>query len=403
MKETLFIVVKASAGELHVALPIAYFLKKSRSLNVFFVFFGETSKKDLRLPDSYNNFINELGENVFGYSGVLTLWRERKSVFERTLIMTCDNGSVNLVDVLYLLSRKSLILFYHHAYALHGNEFDLVENKKGFPKDSVMLLNTSVDEVYYKKVGFSEENRMLVGAPGYSPGWINKLSSKEAWGWAGDKVIFVPMRAAHSLYLDQNSYDYLIDSLVKIFKIFKSYLFLVKFHPRQQNVEILERKFAALNNVQVVYCSTFEAALASDLTLSFWSSAITDSLACGTPCIEFHRHKVAHGQLVEREGRLVSLYRDLGLCEHFSDVEDLMAFLEGMNECTLKKMKESQSIEFRKIFMLDEGFEKEFGSVFGRLFQRVSALSFLSGSKVSAITRLALYSVKKMRNKFFAV
>lgn len=403
MKESLFIVVKGSAGELHVALPIAYFLKKNRPLDVFFVFFDEAAKQDIHLPDSYDNFINELGEAVFGYNGIVALWRERKSVFKRSLIMTCDNGSVNLVDVLHILSRKSLILFYHHAYALHGREVDLSGNRKRFPKDSVMLLNTSLDEEYYKKIGFAVENRMLVGAPGYSGEWIDKLSSRESRFGQSEKVIFVPLRAAHHLYLDQDSYDYLIESLLKVFERFKGFLFLVKFHPRQKNVEILERKFSCLSNVQVVYCSTFEAALASDLTLSFWSSAITDSLACGTPCIEFHRHKVIHGQLVERDGQLVSLYRDFGLCEHFSDVDELIAFLEIMDESALKKMRYSQTLRFQEIFRLDEGFEKALDAVFGRLFQRVSETPFLSGSKVSAAARLALNISKKIRKKLVAV
>lgn len=399
MKESLFIVVKESVGELHVALPIVYFLKKSRSLNVFFVFFNEDNRDKLGIPDSYNNLINDLGEAIFGYSGVLKAFRERGSIFQRSLIMTCNSGSVNLIDLLHILCRKSLVLFYHHAYALHGSSVNSVYIERSYQKDSVMLLNSNFDEDYFKNVGFSSENLMLVGAPGYSREWIDGLNSKIVESDDFDMIVFVPLRAAHRLYLDFDSYEYLIKSLIKVFERFDRFLFLVKFHPRQKNVKELEKCFSSFSNVRLVYCSTFEAARASDLTLSFWSSAITDSLACGTPCIEFHRHNIVHDQLVERDGSLISLYRDLGLCEYFSNLDDLVVFMKGLDQCALKRMREGQYSKLSQIFRLDEEFEKELNVVFDQLFLRVSKASVFSGSKISSAVRLTRYFFGKMLRK----
>lgn len=288
----------------------------------------------------------------------------KRSVYFRTpiILMTCDSGAGSIEKLFYTLTVNSHILHFHHAFALHSLKpaSEQVRKKinlnKRYVSDSSIFLNSESDKVWYESIGFSSQKVFYVGALGYSHNWIqgglglNKLEPNQE-----KLTIFVPLRDIHPLYLTESNHYYLIDSLVALFKHYSSYSFIVKLHPRQKNKQWIDRKLEHLNNLMQSNLSTFQLAAQADLTVSFWSSAITDSLAAMTPAVEFYRHEVMHDQLIKQDDRLVSIYHQRGFCEFFDNREGLIKFIGTQTKKSLTELLTEQRKRFESVFGLDEG------------------------------------------------
>lgn len=363
-KKKVIVFLKSSIGELHITLPILYNLKKKmqNEIEVIFASASIDILNDLQVPAEYRLKMSEIGEFFFGKKELINLLK--RSVYFRTpiILMTCDSGAGSIEKLFYTLTVNSHILHFHHAFALHSLKpaSEQVRKKinlnKRYVSDSSIFLNSESDKVWYESIGFSSQKVFYVGALGYSHNWIqgglglNKLEPNQE-----KLTIFVPLRDIHPLYLTESNHYYLIDSLVALFKHYSSYSFIVKLHPRQKNKQWIDRKLEHLNNLMQSNLSTFQLAAQADLTVSFWSSAITDSLAAMTPAVEFYRHEVMHDQLIKQDDRLVSIYHQRGFCEFFDNREGLIKFIGTQTKKSLTELLTEQRKRFESVFGLDEG------------------------------------------------
>lgn len=395
---------KKSRGELFVGLPIINLIKENNSeIEIYFIF---NDKKSFENIGSTNKkIIDELGDAIIGVKEFYIFLM--KNLNNSTLIMTCDSGHNSFSRLASNIIKKSKVLFHHHAYALHsknnlkGLEVILKDiNKKRYLNDGkenpYIILNSNHDVDYYYEIGsFDKDHMILAGSPGYTDNWLTYLKDKASLSSeylrikkqiknnTYNHVYFVPIRHAGRLYLTKKNYDYLIDSIFWLAEKNSDSIFLIKPHPRQKNINVLSKRCSSSvnNNIILVNESTLLLSDISDLTISFYSSAIQDSLAVGTPAVEFFRHHIEHTLLVKTDkGELISLYTANGFCPFFTKKEDVQNFLK--NDQQWQKIFNTSIKNFNLVFPIDNKTQTQFLSRINNLFKEASIVT-KSKNKVS--------------------
>jgi hypothetical protein len=187
-KKILILFLHDSTGELFVALPIIWFLKKYMDIEVHFVSKYSDILKRMNVSERYIQIMKEIGNFHFGYSRNITLLI--KLFFSNNIIvqMSCNLGARRMDRIYYSLLKKSTIVFFTHAYMLHSlnnlkniainTELEL-RGKNNFIADygtkSDLLINTSKESNYFVKRGWASESLHTTGAIGYSEEWLKFL------------------------------------------------------------------------------------------------------------------------------------------------------------------------------------------------------------------------------------
>ena len=383
-KKVLLLFLHNSTGELFVALPMIWFLKKYMDIDVYFVSSHKDILKRMNVDKRYIEIMNKVGTMHFGLKSYLLLSKLR-FLNRACILMSCNAGSRRIDDIFYTFLKKSTKVFFLHAYMLHPlNNIKTIDEpllpfKRNFTKSYGMspdiLINVSEESNYFINRGWSTSSIHAVGALGYSETWFKFLFNvdsiqKEKKTLNKSYKIFVPLRDSHWDYLTEANYNYQINSLAKIFKNFPSLSFIVKLHPRQ-SLKQLEEVLGKYDNVTFSTKSPFELAQNADLTLGFWSSASTDSVAVGTPAVEFHKHEIPHSQLIKKDGKLISIIEYLELCRGFDDASLLEVFLKELSNEKLQALHKTQYQNLSKIYNLDADY-KNLIKIFDLLFRKAS-------------------------------
>lgn len=413
-KKQVVVFIKASIGELHVSLPLLHYLKQIRKDDVEIIFASRSKKilSDLNVFEEYQVEMATLGTFSFGKRKLIKLIV--KSIFSSKpmVIMTCDNGPGKFEKILYALVEKAHILHYHHAFALHSQQkanqqFKTIINpSKRYIPDSSILLNSESSTIWYKSIGFELSNILKVGSLGYKTDWINYIfglnKSSEKNKSHHCLTVFIPLRDIHPLYLTEENHNYLIESLIDLFNQQPENKFILKLHPRQKNRQWITNKIKCLDNVTISSLSTFQLAAKADLTLSMWSSAITDSLAVMTPAVEFHRHQVIHPQLVEKKDGLISIYYDMGLCKFFTDGEELIEFMQSLTAENLSALLSEQRANFNSVFNLDAGVSERLNIAFQTVFDKAEQRELSTMQKMKNFFSIYTASINKKYRKLIS-
>jgi len=390
---------KNSEGELHVALPIIYELKKvNTKLNVFFIFKNRSNYE--KIHNSYRNIIDELGSVGIGirYLIILTL----KSIKQKNILMTCTNGHTTSSFFVNRIFLNARMVFFDHAYAFAGAkpEKNLISNDIFYNYYSsscnqpLLFLNREGDSNYYIQIGFKQENIFISGFPGYSQEWLKILyrqmgSATEYNKQEFTKIVLVTMRDVHAFYLTKENFDYQLEAIFWLAKKLPDYQFILKPHPRQKNLNLIKEKCNSLVNKNVIIRHEnvlFLAAL-SNIVVSYWSSSIVDAIAVGKPVIEFHRHEIYHPQLDKTENnQLVSIYSKLGFCKSYREKEDVFLFLTNNEEWEnyFKRIKKN----FNQHVLIKTNFAENFLNV--KLKEKNHNFSFCY---INNIIKLILYKI----------
>lgn len=380
MRNLVFI-YKCSHGELHAGLPILLKIKEERKdVNLIFAYTGDAFQT---IPSYYKPLI-ESNFNTIRFSKVGFLRFYLSSFKDELVLFTCDSGHTLHSLFLTLYSRYSRVVFFHHAYALHGSELDpRVESNihfykrrlEGFRYDSLCIAHNEQEVAYREKLGFKLENIIVAGNIGYQEfRWHQKLmnlagpelSVLQTEKIKFKKTVFIPVRGVHESALSSENADYLFLAIKAAVSAFPDYLFLIKLHPRQAD----DVDFVCLSNenqnVRLVTLNPITASSISDLVISYYSSAISDCLVANKPVVEFYRHKIFHGQLVQTENGLVSLYHYLSLCPFIQSRQELFALLSSPD--SWDKIRESQQVVFSSIYM------KVYPDFVNELFERLESV-----------------------------
>lgn len=406
MKENILFFYKGSHGELHAGLPILIeILSKRNNVTIYFIYQDEDLYKSL--PSFYKQIIKE-NFKVFFITKKQLIPFYIKHFYSKNYIFTCDTGHNLYTKLLTFYWPFSRVIFYHHAYALLNGEIekkqienlvDFDERYNGGHHQPLLIAHNETEIKYREKVGFKTDNIVIAGNLGYDKKWMNILKNnsgsldelvndKKSY----EKVIFIPTRDIHRKYLSKENSDYLLMSLDTIISDYPKYLFLLKPHPRQRNINEYINLKEKYENCKITDISTITASEESDLVVSYWSSAITDALAVNTPVIEFHRHEDWHFQLVNTDKGLVSLYHYLGLCPFYTNVDDVKSLLEDVN--SWDELRYKQQKEFNKIFL------KRYPEFTDNLFNRLEHSPLQVTNFIKSSIETSLNIIKNKINVF---
>lgn len=359
----------SSAGEIYVGLPILWFIKRNMEVNVFFVSKNKNILEHLKISNLYVNIMNEIGSFHFGNKKVFLLLTKLISFKQSTILMSCFSGMRIIDKFFYAMIGKSTILFYPHAYTLleiedDDNFHDFYSDRKllfgeKFGNHSHLLINSSLENRYFEQKGWNLKNVHTIGALGYQKKWqkffLNPINKKVDIKHLN---IFVPLRDRHPLFFIDEHYEYILDSFLDLFKYFPQHNFIIKFHPRQKDIDDYKKQLNKLPNVKISDASPFEILQISDLTISVWSSVIQDSVSVGVPAIEFYRHTKSFPQIsIDKNGRPISLFYKYGFCNFIDNIDDLIEYLESITKDKIQDLRISQQYNLNKIFSISENAE----------------------------------------------
>lgn len=381
MQENILFFYKSSHGELHAGLPILIkILSEKKGLTAYFIYEDEVAFENI--PSFYKQIIEDKFKVIhIGKKNFIPLIR--RFISSKNYIMTCDLGHTNYTKILTYLWPSSRIIFFHHAYALlNGDNYasskNIIKRLKiedrfnGIHHDPIVVAHNHTEVNYREVQGFQSSNIVIAGNLGYQDSWTEKLHDTDkdkeldklkSTSKKFEKTIFIPVRGIDDRYLSEDNSTYLLNALDQIISEFPEYLFLIKTHPRQNNIKdylSLETKHA---NCQITRLNTIIVSEISDLVISYWSSSIIDALAVNTPVIEFHRHDYHHHQLIKTDKGLVSLYHYMDLCPFYTDYEQLNDLLT--TPILWEEIREKQQIVFNSIFL------KQYPDFVDNLFNRL--------------------------------
>lgn len=360
MPQYLIFFYKASFGEIFAGLPfIVEILNKKPNIKALFIYSNDEQINNI--PLSYKKIIEKYFKLVKITNKNFLLFFF-KHIFTKNLIITCDNGYELKSSLLSFYSLKSRILFFHHAYAIQSsNKINNNTNNKiykklfdGYHHESLFCAHNKNEIEYRKSQYFTDENIILAGNIGYTSEWINKISTTELDQFIKekkqkfDKIIFIPTRDTHEIYLSEKNSLYLLNSIEEIIQKFKNYLFLIKLHPRQKDIIEFENITKKNKNCFIINFDTVSISKKSDLVISYWSSAITDALSANVPVVEFHKHEIYHQDLIEKNSIFISLYHYNNLCPFYKKKEEIVELL--LKPEKWDRIKDTQQESFKKIF-----------------------------------------------------
>lgn len=405
MKENILFFYKSSHGELHAGLPILMkILCEKKELTAYFIYEDKAAFDNI--PSFYKQIINDNFQITYLNKNNLFSFYI-KHFYSKNYNITCDNGHTLFSRLLTYYWPFSRIVFFHHAYALLNGTVsedeikqvvDINRNYDGGHHKPLVIAHNELELDYRKKSGFHPKNIIIAGNLGYQKDWKSRLSNNsnnlvrlEELRKKYQKTIFIPTRDIHKLYLSKNNSSYLVSALEDIISSYPEYLFIIKPHPRQKDIEKYENIQKSQPNCVLTNLNTISVSEISDLVTSFWSSSIIDALAARTPVVEFHRHDTYHSQLVNTDQGLVSLYHHMNLCPFFTKSEEIKELLEDTKQW--QEILREQQLVYKKIFL------KSYPSFTDNLMHRLKLTDFNSVYLIKAFSVPVQFILKKIMRK----
>ena len=353
----LLIFIKKSIGEMNYIIPIIdkLNLNKSNKTKIYFIFRSKNVyKKIISSIPYYDKYMKKNGLILMGDWSKVNLFIKALFGQKKIIIFTCLTGPGIFESLIHITSKKTKIVYFPHSFGFHStpNSIRVKRYSKIYNYNSSVLVPYKKSFKFFSNIGFLNKNIIYTGVPCFEDNWLNKITKNQIKKKEKLKV-FVALRSVHKKVLTSKNYEYLWNSLIKIFNNYKNYNFILKLHPRQKEDININKLLKQYKNIHLSNKSTFEIAKFSDLTISFWSSAIIESLAVGTPVLEFHKFHQNHPELTIKNGKFISMFQKYKLCKSFDDYNELKNFLHKINKKNLIILREKQLNSFNKIYKLE--------------------------------------------------
>lgn len=354
----LLIFIKKSIGEMNYIIPIInkLNLNKDNNTKIYFIFRSKkVYNKIISTVPYYDKFMKSNGLVLIGDWSKLNLMLKAIFSKEKTIIFTCLTGPGIFENLIHISIKKTKIIYFPHSFGFHSSpkSIRVKRYRKIYNYNSSVMVPYKKSFKFFSNIGFKRKNIIYTGIPCFENNWLNKITKNKLKEKRKLKV-FVALRSVHEKVLTTKNYEYLWNSLVKIFGNYKNYNFILKLHPRQDEDININKLLKQYENISLSNKSTFETAKLSDLTISFWSSAIIESLAVGTPVLEFHKFHQNHPELTRKNGKFISMFQKYKLCKSFDEYNKLNNFLNKMNKKNLKILQNKQLNIFKKIYRTEK-------------------------------------------------
>ncbi|WP_139135244.1 polysialyltransferase family glycosyltransferase [Roseivirga sp. 4D4] len=219
-------------------------------------------------------------------------------------------------------------------------------------------MNSAYDINYWSE-RIAHDRIKVLGPLGYSAWWQrivametqDLVDAERKFTGKFDQVIAFILRGPNGQYLSEEDYQRLMAEAITEFANMSNTFIYVKPHPRQDISEV-EKYLDSLpkNRFKVVDYNTFVLGRMTDFSVSFWSSAITDFLAIGTPTIEYFSFNGSCSLwLRTRDNAQTSFFDKLGLTLQARDKNSLRAALKKMND-NIDEVRTEQLNNFSEVF-----------------------------------------------------
>ncbi len=326
----IYVIVSHSSGEIDTLLPLFFELKNKYKLKIKILvsvkkiynqivkneFYLNTIKLldiSLCFSQSYNKFDYPITQNKKSF--LIKLLIVLKYFFSNIDIFYYDyffhettdqKGSTIIFKIASYFFRKKIYI-YHHGHSLNQVA---IQKKHNYNKNNIYLAFSSLNLNWVKKLGF--EKIKVIGFCKFYPNWQYYVKNYSNNFVKDKKYILIFSRPYdHPYYMNYKKYKYLLETSYKVIKeVLPDYNILIKLHPREEEIKVKNLiKDLDLKNVFITNEHSSVISAKAKLTISFWSSAILDSLSLNIPSIEYFIEDKLFKE-AEPEG---SLYRKNGI------------------------------------------------------------------------------------------
>ncbi len=246
-------------------------------------------------------------------------------IFDSKIIM--NDGSTNELrnSLIYkilikLLKKKNYVYF--HAHALNQPN-KLKQTVKINKNATVLCFHESIID-FWKQKGYNKIS--VIGFPKFYNSWLDIIKNYNKFDLTDRKYIVIYSRNyEHKYYMDKDIYISLFkETYLCVRKFFPSYKIIIKTHPREDK-KFLKKLIEDNNyeNIEITELHSTILAKNAKMTISFWTSAIFDSLSLNIPSIEFYK-EAKNFRILEPNG---SLNKIMGI-DSVDNEKDLSRFME---------------------------------------------------------------------------
>tara|TARA_B100000989_G_scaffold298469_1_gene287947 strand:+ start:885 stop:1985 length:1101 start_codon:yes stop_codon:yes gene_type:complete len=354
-------IVSHSAGELDVILPIIVDLSKKKTSKVNIIITKKEIFNSIKINNIYQKILNS--KNIsYKYTPLLNKFDHGKFNFFLRLIykfiLSClfliKNLNILRSDHIYIettnqiskdlifyilnniFKKKFYILNQGQSYNIVNDNFKLNPTK---PINYEYLIFSKKHIEWCKSLGYKKYK--IIGFPKFFLNWIKEISKYDNFRKKNNYVIF--SRPPHKFYMSKKNYKYLLNSsLETILKIDATANIYIKPHPRE-TFDLFKRnmKKEYINNKNIKFTNLNSMTLSKNakLIISFWTSAILESIIFNKPAIEYHIEN-KNFKKIEPRG---SLYKLLGFTT-VRNKKDLLYFITHPKK--IKKINKNSFEEF---------------------------------------------------------
>jgi hypothetical protein len=339
----IILIVSKSFGEVDWILPVLVHLKQQQPQWRIITLFGHKLIHDFLVLNTalYAEFSKISSLNIVPQE-IGSLFRDEIEPGQVKMILKDYNEDqyCPFKTEVERFCPHALVVSYPHSNHIFSNRAtDALRHcatPDAYSSHDIFLLCSDHDIPYWSAYVDVAKIRTF-GYPRYDGWWVDRLlaapgladSPEYRRARQAGKVFFYISRGAHSVYLSQKDYEYLLRSTLEEVLRYEDALLLIKAHPRQ-DMEELKRILDGYDPRRwlVSGLHLMQLAALAQVVISGWSSGILDALAVNRPVIEFWRFSGKDPDCrIGPDGRPTTIYRELGLARPAETREELAVLL----------------------------------------------------------------------------
>ena len=266
---------------------------------------------------------------------------------------------------------KSIFFYCPHSPHVYAEDLNIEYSKNesvDYEKKSYLLLGHPADYQMIndgKELSSPELEKLFIGHPKYSDGWLKDLRKKSLQSRKmakfNDEVTVLVLSRGKGSYLDDDSYKYLVNKTVQSLKsTLPNFNLLIKKHPREMETDwdnlANDNDFISIKNDHILNLAT-----QVDFVISFWSSGAMDCHTLGVPVIEFYDPNRNPKQQVYTESRdeFTTIYRKLGMVTPADNQEELQEEISRLRQSNFVISEEGIHSFYSDLLSRSNGWEEK--------------------------------------------